>query len=75
MFTIFYVFAGVAIALYGLSIIAAHFVEVREEFWLERLSKIKVYHPKNLFEKIIDFFSYKSEKLVNEYQKSAERKK
>src|SRR3989338_10074417 len=37
IFTIFYMFAGVAIALYGLSLVASHFVEVREELWLERL--------------------------------------
>lgn len=37
IFTIFYAFVGVGIALYGLSIIATHFVEIREEFWVERL--------------------------------------
>ena len=44
IFTIFYVFAGVGIALYGLSIIASHFVEIREEFWLEQIGKIKIKH-------------------------------
>ncbi len=41
MFTIFYMLAGVTIALYGLSIIAAHFVETREEEWLQRFGRIR----------------------------------
>ena len=44
IFTIFFMFAGVGIALYGLSIISTHFVEVREEFWMERFSNIKIRH-------------------------------
>lgn len=71
IFTIFYAFAGVAIALYGLSVIATHFVEVREEFWMERLGKIKIRHHTNTFwEKFKELFNYKSEKLVKEYEKS-----
>ena len=44
IFTIVYVFAGVGIALYGLSLMASHFVEIREELWLERLGKIRIKH-------------------------------
>ena len=44
IFTIFYVFAGVGIALYGLSLLSAHFVEIREEFWLQQIGKIKFRH-------------------------------
>ena len=76
IFTIIYAFAGVAIALYGLSIIASHFVEVREEFWLERLGKIKIKHyPKTFFDKLKTLFNYKSEKLVSEYEKSSKKRK
>ncbi len=69
IFTIFYVFIGVGIALYGLSVIAAHFVEIREEFWIEKLQGIKIRHPRTLFEKIRNMFSYNSEDLVSNYEK------
>lgn len=59
MFTIVYVFVGVGIALYGLSIIATHFVEVREEFWMEKLQGIRIRHSKTLFGKIRNLFSYR----------------
>lgn len=74
IFTIFYVFAGVGMVLYGLSIIASHFVEVREEFWLERLNKIRIHHPKTFFEKLTGFFNFESDKLVEGYEKSDKRK-
>ncbi|MBI2654500.1 two pore domain potassium channel family protein [Candidatus Woesearchaeota archaeon] len=73
IFTIIYVFAGVGMALYGLSVIAAHFVEVREEFWLEKLSDIKMYHPKNFWETLKRFFNYEPEKIVKEYEKSVKK--
>lgn len=76
IFTIFYVFAGVSIALYGLSVIATHFVEVREEFWLERLSNIKIkYRPQTFLEKIKNLINYKSGEIVKEYEKYAKIKK
>ncbi len=74
IFTIFYVFAGVGIALYGLSVIAAHFVEVREEFWMEKLSNIKIKHPRTFLEKLRNLFNFESEKIVKEYEKSIRRK-
>ena len=75
IFTILYVFAGVAIALYGLSVIATHFVEIREEFWMEKLGNIKIKHrTKTFFGKLKDLFNYKSEKLIGEYEKSVKRK-
>ena len=71
IFTIFYVFAAVAIALYGLSLMASHFVEVREEFWLERLGRIRIkHHTQNFWEKFRNLFSYESGELVSEYKKS-----
>lgn len=36
LFTIFYMFIGVGIALYGISLIASHFVETREKFSIVR---------------------------------------
>ena len=76
LFTIFYVFAGVAIVLYGLSLMASHFVEIREEFWLERLGKIRMkYHPKTFFERLRNFFGFEAEKLVKGYEKSIKTKK
>lgn len=52
LFTIIYIFLGVGIVLYSLSLFAAHFVEVREEFWLEKLGKIKLEHPLTWWGKI-----------------------
>ncbi|MBI2659483.1 two pore domain potassium channel family protein [Candidatus Woesearchaeota archaeon] len=74
IFTIVYAFAGVAIALYGLSVIASHFVEVREEFWMEKLGKIKIRHTKTVWDKLMSLFNFKSGELVKEYEKSAKRK-
>ena len=76
IFTIFYVFAGVGIALYGLSLIASHFVEVREEFWLEKLGKRRIkHHTQNFWEKMKNLLIYKPEKLTKEYNTPAKRKK
>lgn len=70
IFTIFYMFAGVAMALYGLSVIAAHFVEVREEFWLERLGKIRMrHHTENFRGRLGRLFGFQSEKLTRGYEK------
>ena len=75
IFTIFFMFAGVGVALYGLSLIAAHFVEVREEFWLKRLGKIRMKHPQTFLGKLKNLFSYKSEKIVEEYEKSRRKER
>lgn len=75
IFTIFFVFMGVGIALYGLSVIAAHFVEIREEFWLQRLGKIRMSHPKTFLEKMKNLFFYKSEEITKEYEKSSRRER
>ena len=48
LFTIFYIFIGVGIALYGLSIIVAHFVEMREKFWFGRFNIVRrIFRRKN----------------------------
>ena len=69
IFTIFYIFAGVGIVLYGLSLMASHFVEVKEEFWIEKLEGIRIKHPRTLFERIRNMFNYSSKELVNNYEK------
>ena len=72
IFTIIYLFTGVGIAVYGLSLMASHFVEVREEFWLERIGKIKIrQHTETLREKIRKLLNYESKDLVREYEKSS----
>lgn len=73
IFTIIYVFAGVGMALYGLSVIAAHFVEVREEFWLERLANIKAYYPKTFWGKIKSFFNNNPGKSAKAYEESEKK--
>lgn len=79
VFTIIYVFVGVGIALYGLSLLTAHFVEAREEFWLQKFGRIRIRHHtlsfwdkvNSLFDK---FFNFKSEKLSEAYSRPFETK-
>lgn len=73
IFTIFYIFVGVGIVLYGLSLMAAHFVEVREEFWLQKIQGIKMRHPKTIFDKMKNMFSFKSEEVVKGYERSSRK--
>lgn len=78
LFTIFYVFAGVGIALYGLSVIASHFAEVREEFWLERIGRLRVKHHTQTFwgklKNFFDLFNYDKKSLVKQYTPNNKRK-
>lgn len=76
IFTILYVFAGVGIALYGLSLMASHFVEVREEFWLERLGRIKIkHHTQTIWHKLKNLLFYGSEEIVKEYERSVKKRR
>ena len=76
IFTITFVFTGVGIALYGLSLVASHFVEVREEFWLQRLGKMKIrHHTETFWSKLKQLLFYGSDKLVDEYQKLTKKRK
>ena len=76
IFTIVYVFMGVGIALYGLSLLSAHFVEVREEYWLQRMEKIRLkHHTQNFWDKIKNVFNYRSGEIVKEYENSLKKKK
>ena len=57
--------------MYGMSIIAAHFVEVREKFFLERIGKIRLrHHTETLWGKLKNAFNYDLGSLVSEYEKS-----
>ena len=70
LLTVVYVFTGVGMALYGLSLITSHLVEVREEFWMERFGKIRFRHHRDtLWGRIKRAFSYRSDILVNESEK------
>ncbi len=76
LFTVVYVFLGVAIALYGLSILASHFVEIREEFWLQKLGQIKIRRrAETFFGKLKSLFDYEPGKIVDEYEKSVRKEK
>jgi len=69
-FTIFYVFAGVGIGLYGISLLASHYVEQREEFILERVGKIKIkQRTLSLFDKAKNLFSFDSDKIAKGTEK------
>ncbi len=71
LFTIFFVFMGVGIALYGLTLMATHFVEIREEFWLQRLGKIRIrHHTHTLWDKLKGAFSYNPRKLAHESEEA-----
>ena len=74
IFTIFYVFAGVSIALYGLSLLVSHLVEVREEFWHRRLQRMRLkHHTKTIWEKLKDLFNYNRSELAGEYKKEVKK--
>ena len=65
IFTIFYLFTGVGIVIYGLSVMASHFVEVREEFWLEQIGRIRIKHRTlTLWEKLKNLLFYESGELI-----------
>ena len=67
IFTIIFVFTGVGIVLYGLSIMAAHFVEIREEVWLERLGKIKLRdRTQSFWTRLKDILFYEAKDLAPE---------
>ncbi len=65
IFAIFYLFASVGIAFYGLSLFAAHFVEEREDKWVERLDNVRSKkHIKNFHEVVKKLFVWDSKKIT-----------
>ena len=66
-FTIIYLFTGVGVALYSLSLMASHFVEVREEFWLEKIGRFRIrHHTQTFWEKFKNILSYDKQTLIGE---------
>ena len=76
IFTILYLFAGVGIVLYGLSLMASHFVEVREEFWLQQIGKMKIgHHTETFWGKLKNIFNYNSDEITKESEKYGKMRK
>ena len=70
IFTIVFAFAGVGIVLYGLSLLASHFVETREEFWLQQIGKMKIrHHTETFWGKLKKMFDYNPDKITKGYEK------
>lgn len=64
VFTIANMVIGVGIVLYGLSMIAAHFIEQREEEFIEVLGGTKVKRPaKNILDKFKNFIRFENETI------------
>jgi voltage-gated potassium channel len=76
IFTIPYMFLGVGIALYGLSIIASRVVEKRQNFMADRVEKLLfrannkkdqlTTEAKNIRKKVSGLFGYNKDNLVDE---------
>ena len=73
IFSIFYLFISVGIALYGLSVIGAHLVEVREEYWMQELLNTKK-HTKNFQEGLRRIFLPNKEKVLEGHNGLFDRK-
>lgn len=70
IFTIFYVFASVGVALYGLGLLGTHLVELREEAWLQKLRGARIrHHTGTYLGKLNKMFTYHKEKLIKGYEK------
>ena len=75
LLTVIYVFTGVGMALYGLSLITSHLVEVREEFWLEKFGRMKINARTNTFwAKIKSLWGYNPGKIIKSYEKAGNLK-
>ncbi|MEM2131227.1 MAG: potassium channel family protein [Candidatus Woesearchaeota archaeon] len=64
IFSIFYLFSAVGIALYGLTMFTTHFVEVREEKWLNDFRET-IQKTKNVKKVLEDFLSIKNTEQDN----------
>ena len=56
LFTIVYLLFGVGTGLYTLSVIASHYINLRESYWTERMNNIQIKKP-NFIEKLKSFFN------------------
>lgn len=61
-FTVFYLFSSVSIAVYGLTLLATHFVESREQKWEQRISHIRENHAKDSLHKRVKAFVHRKHK-------------
>ena len=70
IFTIIYIFVAVSMALYGLTMLAAHFVDIREEFWLSKVrrlrTRIKENPPTGVLKKFKSRLNYDAKELVGD---------
>jgi hypothetical protein len=69
LFTIAYLFVSVGIALYGLSLIGAHFVEEREEHWFRELVDPKT-TTKEMKKNLGRLFGSDKKKLIDGHEES-----
>ncbi len=62
IFTIFYLFSAVSIAVYGLSLVASHFVESRTQAWKKRAEHVRESHAHESFHKRVKAFVHRKHK-------------
>ena len=62
IFTIFYLFSAVSIAVYGLGLIASHLVERRQEKLQSRIEHIRENHAQESFRKWVKAFVHRKHK-------------
>jgi len=79
IFTIIYIFMAVSMALYGLTLLAAHFVDIREEFWLGKMksigTRIKMNPTRGILKKLRSSLNYNSEDLAGNYDYASKSEK
>lgn len=69
LFTIGYMILGVSTVLYGLSILAAHFIEQREEEFIKAMSGVKIRKPvSGLWDKIKELYNGNKNKKRRNYR-------
>ena len=67
IFNILYMFTSVGIALYGLSVLGAHFVEEREEHWMHEILNHRK-HTKNFREGFKKIFLNDKSKMIKGHE-------
>ena len=76
IFTVIFMFTGVGIALYGLSTIASHVVESRQEYWYHHLSNPDLLkHTKTVTDILKNMFHFDKEKLLKGEEYKSRKKK
>ena len=62
LFSVFYFFISVGIAIYGMSVFASHFIEIREEHWFEQMNDAKK-NTKKIGKTLKKLFVFDNKKL------------